>query len=274
MRPLLPPFRQFFHPSQTPQNHDSAVDLSIPLRFGHRGYSAQAPENTLAAFEALLATDTPGVELDVQMTHDGELVIHHDWTLQRTAGWPQKISESMWSEISSAPVGQWFGKEFANQTLPRLKDLFDLGGKTLYYDIEIKEQKYFNHQLCRALATLIADRGLQDHVLVSSFNPFVLRQFSLVSPSLPRATIYSAHEDVPPILRRGLGRYIAGTPILKPHIPLALEYLGHKTKNRHRPLVMSWTVNTKKEAQDLANQGAWALIGDDPMLLKEALVQR
>lgn len=240
------------------------VDLSRPLRFGHRGFSAIAPENTLAAFERVLQTDAPGVELDVRLSADGIPVIHHDSDLRRTAGIPARVDALPLTELRKAPVGAWFGRGYETETLPALEDLFELAGRRLYYDIELKEERPLNKALCLAVGRLIHGHGLQGHVLVSSFNPFVLAQFGRHFPSVPRAAIYSHHKEVPRPLRGGLGNRIASTSFSKPHFQMILPAAAHPdTASRHRP-VLAWTVNDPSQATELAAAGVWGYCTDDP----------
>jgi glycerophosphoryl diester phosphodiesterase len=249
-----------------PYYHEGVPGINaLPLIFGHRGYSSKAPENSLAAFQLILSSPFPGVELDIQETLDGELVIHHDWDLVRTAGISKVIASSSWDEIKSASIGWWYGSDFSGETLPRLSDLFELGKKGLYYDIEIKEQKKTNPRLVRTLGELIKKYDLLDHVIISSFNPLILREFSHSYPKIPRAAIYSSHPEVPWYLRGGLGSYIAKTPIIKPHYPIALKRSAQKTGTGKA--VMPWTVNNPDDAYNLGSLGVWALISDDPGII-------
>lgn len=243
--------------------------LEKPLLFGHRGLSAKAPENTMAAFRALLATGIPGVECDVQLTQDKHMVIHHDYTLGRTGGVDMKLAETPLLELKKHSVGSWFSPEFQEERIPLLADLFKLGGKTLYYDVEIKEPGYSNKELVTHLGNLIRTYNLEDHVLVSSFNPLVLREFGKAFPDIPRGCIYSAHDEVPWYLRTGLGQFISGGNIVKPHHPIALEKL-EKKRNKHKRgqrSILTWTVNTREEARKLSDQGVWGIISDDPTQL-------
>jgi glycerophosphoryl diester phosphodiesterase len=238
---------------------------SLPLIFGHRGYSSKAPENSLAAFQLIIDSPFPGVELDIQETLDGELVIHHDWDLVRTAGISKEIAKSTWNEIKDASIGWWYGNDFSKETLPLLSDLFVLGKKSLYYDIEIKERNKKNPRLVANLGTMIRSYGLEEHVLVSSFNPLILKEFSRSFPEIITAAIYSHHPEVPWYLRNGLGATIAKTPILKPHYPIAQKKL--QTRTSYGRIFMPWTVNSPDEAYNLGSLGAWALISDDPGII-------
>jgi len=86
----------------------------------HRGESADAPENTMPAFELAWSRGVPAIELDVHLSRDGVLVVAHDPDLKRTAGVDKKIKETDWAEMKGLDVGRWKGPQFAGVTLPTL----------------------------------------------------------------------------------------------------------------------------------------------------------
>src|SRR5512141_1462298 len=92
-----------------------------PLVLGHRGASADAPENTLAALELALRQGADGVELDVWRCATGEVVVHHDADLERTAGLPLRIDRTPWTALRAADVGAWKGARWAGERPPRLE---------------------------------------------------------------------------------------------------------------------------------------------------------
>ncbi|RME02254.1 MAG: hypothetical protein D6812_06540 [Deltaproteobacteria bacterium] len=89
----------------------------------HRGFSSQAPENTMAAYEAALAVGAHHFELDVHETADGELVCIHDDTLDRTTDCTGEVAEKTYEEIATCDAGSWFSEEFAGEPIPRLEDV-------------------------------------------------------------------------------------------------------------------------------------------------------
>ena len=101
--------------------------MPFPLIIGHRGASAVAPENTMAAFREAIAVGAHGIEFDVRLTRDGIPVVIHDSTLGRTGGMNQRVSDLSWDELRKIDVGSWFkGGSFAGETVPSLEELFDL----------------------------------------------------------------------------------------------------------------------------------------------------
>ncbi|HET6851924.1 MAG TPA: glycerophosphodiester phosphodiesterase family protein, partial [Pyrinomonadaceae bacterium] len=87
--------------------------MSTPLIIGHRGASAVAPENTIAAFKEAIAVGADGVEFDVRLTRDRVPVVIHDSTLRRTAGLQRRVADLTWAELEQVDVGSWFDRKFA-----------------------------------------------------------------------------------------------------------------------------------------------------------------
>ena len=98
------------------------------LLFGHRGYSAIAPENTLAAFRSLIDHQIPGVELDVHLSRDGNVVVIHDGNLKRTTGKDSLVQECTAAQIRTLDAGLWFGEKFKGEKIPLLGEVFALLG--------------------------------------------------------------------------------------------------------------------------------------------------
>jgi glycerophosphoryl diester phosphodiesterase len=230
-----------------------------PLLFGHRGVSAQAPENTLAAFALAMEQGIPGVELDVQRCRSGELIVAHDYDLARVTGEDAVIERTDYGNIHRLDAGSWFHPRFADQRIPRLRDVFDLCGNRLYYDIEIKHRYTRPTELESRLLNLIYSYGLKEHCIISSFNPFALRFVRQLDADIPTAIIYSKDKEVPALLRRGQGRFISRAGVSKPHHSLV--------KRRSRRFLVPWTVNDPVEAKRLVDLGVKGLISDDPARL-------
>lgn len=242
-----------------------------PLVFAHRGYSARAPENTLPAFELAREAGADGIELDVHRTRDGELVVIHDYDLKRLTGEDGTVEQLDAGELRKRSVGAWFSPEFAGERAPYLSDVFDLIRDSLLYDIEIKYELHRSNGIERDLAELIRKHDLQDQVLVSSFNPYILKNFRIQAPEISTAVIWSDHEDVPPILRFGLGRWISGAPILKPHSPKVTAFsILRNSVLMNRP-VLCWTVNTPDEVRRVSALGVSGIISDDPGMVIDTL---
>lgn len=150
---------------------------SSPLILGHRGNSALAPENTLAAFRRALSDGADGIEFDVRLSRDRVPVVIHDATLKRTGLNDSAVSSLTAAELQTIDVGRWFNRRghsdrsFAGEKLPLLTDVFELfasNDKFLY--VEMKCEPGEAKALANEVACLCASSGMLDRVVVESFD--------------------------------------------------------------------------------------------------------
>lgn len=257
------------------------MDLQI---FGHRGYAARRIENTLSAFE--LAAETPGiagVELDVQIARDGQVVVHHDGDLQRLAGDPRRIVEVSSGELATTALhgADLSGNELTTVGVPSLNSVFDTLPPWMRIDIELKSYYDTPRDLPERVARILADRAgtrsaPSGRIIVSSFDPRLIRRFRRAmraghaqsTTSIATAVIYSEDSEVPAFLRTGLGVRLTGSEIAKPSWQTALA--GTRGGRPHRPAGWSraplyvWTVNDESVLRRLMARSVAGVIGDDP----------
>jgi glycerophosphoryl diester phosphodiesterase len=240
-------------------------DIEGPLLFGHRGYSATAPENTLAAFGMCLERHVPGVELDVHLCKTGELVVVHDSNLRRVSGKDLLVEELSFPELRKIDVGSHKGSRYANERVPLLSEVFGLCGDRLYYDIELKSSDLKDIGLEQKTWDTIGSFGLGHRCMVSSFNPFALKRFDRIADhTIPTAVIYEDTEGVPRIFRHGWGRHIARCSYLKPDKRQVTRQTMARLHERKGYPVCTWTVETETEAEDLLALGVDGIIANAP----------
>ncbi len=154
--------------------------------YAHRGLHGKGvPENSLKAF-SLAAEKDYGIELDVQLTRDGEVVVFHDYTTDRMTGLHGKISELTYKELSALSLGN------TDERIPRLSDVLNTVDGRVPLLIELKGEST-DTALCSALAAEL--EGYCGDYLVESFNPLLLRGFARLCPLVPRG-ILSAKRTV------------------------------------------------------------------------------
>ncbi|MBI4624015.1 MAG: hypothetical protein HY736_12465 [Verrucomicrobia bacterium] len=157
--------------------------LKRPLVIAHRGFSTAAPENTLPAFELALTAGADLVELDYHHSSDGQLVVCHDPTLDRTTDavgrWGQKgvrIADRTWADLSTLDAGSWFKPHFGGIRLPRLTEALDVIQPR---SVTLVERKAGDAAPCVAL---LRERGLINRVVVHAFDWTYLREFHRLAP--------------------------------------------------------------------------------------------
>lgn len=259
------------------------ADGSPPLLFAHRGVSADAPENTLAAFRLVGERGIPGVELDVHQCATGEVVVSHDADLRRTAAKNLRISRTPLDVLRACDVGSWFAPEFSEERLPLLEEVFDLLGESVIYDIEIKSAGRLIRTQKRdgvedAVARLIEQHGLEERCFVSSFDPRVLRKFAAVaarSPltaAIPLALITIDSPKMPWLLRGERARFFHRSGIRKPNhndVTKTSVGLAHAAGES----VIVWTVDGVETARRLASMGVDGIISNCPDVIAAGLEQ-
>jgi len=227
------------------------------LIIGHRGASADAPENTLAAFALAAEQGADGVELDVQLSADGRLIIFHDFDVARTTNGQGKVTELTAAQLQEFDAGE-------GQPIPTLDDLFELMGPRLLYNIEIKYFGWRGYGIEAVLADRIAAYQLENRVLVSSFNPLAVRR---AQRELPKT--------VPVALLRGPGMttytyWLADGAADHPHFSMVDEaYMAWARKRGYR--VNVWTVDEPDEARRLAALGVNGIITNKPSFIRDSL---
>jgi len=237
--------------------------------FAHRGLSAEAPENTMAAFQLAKNYGIPGIELDVHLSADNRLVIIHDFNSARVVpGTNLDIQTSTWEQLKILDAGSWKDSKYRGVGIPLLSDLLETYGKDFYFDIEMKSPQRVPGMLEQSLARLLADMHFgADRIMVSSFDPRMIGRFKAVCPGIPTAIIYSRAKDVPWYLRHGEGRWIGQADVLKPRFnipgPLGLAW-GKRTGGRQ---VVPWTVDDPAVARRLLDIGCTGIISNKPHLL-------
>jgi glycerophosphoryl diester phosphodiesterase len=170
------------------------MDLHRPdpgrvLVIGHRGAEALAPENTWAAFLAGYQAGADLLELDVQLTADGEAVVIHDFTLWPKLRDPRWVRELTWKELRELDVGSWFGPDFAGQRIPRFAEVLDWarGKVPLLVDLKHGFVGPQDDRLEMTALDLIEKMDMADQVVVASWDQVALARVRARSPRIPLA---------------------------------------------------------------------------------------
>ena len=155
------------------------------LTVAHRGSSASAPENTLAAARLAVAAGCDLVEVDVQRTRDGALVLVHDTDLERTTGHRAAVADVTLAELRRLDAGSWFSPVYAGERVPTLDELLDLlQGSGTGLLLEVKRPD-LHPGIAVDVARCLRARPLPpDRVIVQSFDHPVMRQLSRHAPEL------------------------------------------------------------------------------------------
>lgn len=238
------------------------------LIIGHRGASAVAPENTMAAFREALAVGADGIEFDVRLTRDGVPVVIHDSTLRRTGRLPYRVADVTWAEISRVDVGSWFNGSFANESVPSLAKLFTLfqsNNSTLYLEMKCDSPSE-QRPLAEACVKEIEEHSLKERVIVECFQLPALKILKEIDPDIKTVALFEPTFTNPSVLsdQRLINQATeVGAAALALHHRLARESLVQKAKAAGLHVAV-WTVDDPAWLERAHAIGIDALITNDP----------
>jgi len=244
-----------------------------PLIIAHRGFSAVAPENTLAAFKLGWLSGADGVECDVHLTSDGHVVCIHDDDTKRVSGQNLAIATTAWDDLKSLDVGGWQGKKWAGEPIPLLEEAMQASPSSLTWVIEIKCGPEIVAPLLDAI-----DSGGHDwrRVLVISFIQESLVELKAQRPSVAAYWLSYLDEQPDGSFKPSVGEILRTVKSLK------LDGFGGQSGQGISAELASalkdasldlnvWTVDDLKEARRMRDIGVTSVTTNDPKLILEAL---
>ena len=225
----------------------------------HRGSSVTAPENTIPAIEKAMEEMADSVEIDVQMTSDGVIVLGHDASLKRVAGVNRSIASMTFAQLEQLDVGSWFSKSYEGTRIPALSEVLELCSQKIGLNIEIKYVGK-NSELPEKTAEMIKAYGMENQCVVTSTNLPYLRRVKAVLPEVRTGYIISA----------AYGNFYSSEnidfiSIRSGFVTSALMQNAHEQGKA----VYAWTVNSKSELERLTLLGVDGIITDRPVLARE-----
>lgn len=233
--------------------------------WAHRGASGYAPENTLDAFKKAVEMGADGIELDVQMTKDGELVVIHDETIERVSDGTGWVKDYTYKELKKFNFNKTH-PEFEKEEIPTLEQVYLLIKPTnLTINVEIKTGIVFYRDIEEWVIALTDRCGMSDRVIYSSFNHYTLRRIKEIKPDAKTGMLY-ADGIIDPVkyacdVVNADAMHPAGYNVLFPGF---LEECAKRGRLLH-----VWTINEEKHMRQLCEAGADAIITNYPDLAKK-----
>ncbi|MCY8166964.1 glycerophosphodiester phosphodiesterase family protein [Bacillus spizizenii] len=235
----------------------------------HRGASGYAPENTMAAFEKALQMKADYIELDVQMSKDGELVIIHDTTVNRTTDidseLPVAVKNLTLAELRKLDAGSFFAPQFAGERIPTFEEVLDRYKGKIGMLIELKEPARYpgiEEKVSAALKERRMDKPKNGKIIVQSFDFNSVYKIHQLLPSMSTGVLTSKAADLTDAKLKefsGYAKYVntnlknvTADPTLVPRI----HALGMK--------ITPWTVRSRDEVSPLLKAGVDGIVTDFP----------
>ena len=247
----------------------------LPLILGHRGASALAPENTIAAFRRSIDDGADGIEFDLRLTRDGVVVVIHDDTLERTAAVHRRVSQMTAAELATTDVGRWFrapdgSREFSGETVPSLQQVFDLYNENdgLLY-LEMKPDAGTEAELVSEVVRMIKHSKLSDRIIVECFDLPLIQKVKQLDSSIRTAALFEPKLSRPiSFVRRKLAAiaHDLGADEIALHHALASPR-AIENSLRLGLRVVVWTVDNSDWVPRAQTLGVTGLITNNPAKL-------
>ena len=237
--------------------------------FAHRGASGYAPENTLSAIKKAIEMKADGIEIDIQLTKDGKIVVIHDWKVDRTTTGRGFVYELDFGYIRSLDAGQWYTKDFIGEVVPTLEEVLDILPKDMILNIEIKDtaRKHSNIEE-KMLEVLKKYPEKFDNIIVSSFHHDKIKKLQKLEPKLKLALLTDSEfiEIEKYLSTNGLNSYS-----YHPEINL-ISKKDIEILHKNGIKVFVWTVNKEEDLDYLVKLGVDGVITNYPDIMKELLM--
>lgn len=230
----------------------------------HRGASTETPENTMAAFQKAIDDMADYIELDVQLTSDGEVIVMHDSNAYRTTGVDENIVNMTYKEVRRLDAGSWYSDEYKGEKVPGLREVLELAQGKIKLNIELKPADN-GEELARKTVALIEKYNMENDCVVTSFSSSALLAAKSCNENIRVGYILSAaygdYYDM-----KNIDFFSVNAAFLSKRTIDAIHNSGKQ--------VYAWTVNNKDSIKNLTNKGVDGVITDNPVLARETIYSR
>ncbi len=213
----------------------------------HRGASSYGPENTLAAFDLALQMEVRHIELDVDVTSDGHIVVIHDDTVDRTTNGSGAVTRHTLAALRALDAGSWFGTQFAGERIPTFDEVLARYKGRAHIHTEIKGH---SPSLSQRTADVIRTHGMEGQVTMTSFQKVRLEEMRAYAPELPTGWLVREVSDTTIVQAHAMG--------LTQLCPPAQAVTPALVRRLHAEgfVARAWGVTTEELMQQVVQAGA------------------
>ncbi len=236
--------------------------------FAHRGVSSHYPENTGAAFYAASKLPIAGIELDVHLTVDGEVVVIHDETIDRTSNGTGYVKDYTLQQLRALDFGSWFSDECRGESILKLGEVLELFAGTHHrINIELKTDVFPYDGIETLVLKEVASYQMTERVIISSFNHESIQIVSQIAPYIETAALFAE-------ILIDFTTYTAQIPTNAIHVSLPTAFRKSVGSALEKgAIVRAYTVNGIDMALQLQQLGIDAIFTDDPQKMLDALCE-
>jgi glycerophosphoryl diester phosphodiesterase len=234
--------------------------------FAHRGFIGKYPENTMLAFQKAWEVQADGIELDVQLTKDGEVVVIHDERVDRTTGGKGNVRDFTLAELRKLDASYIYAGQVGFNPIPTLDEYLRwVKDTTLVTNIELKTGVFPYEGIEAKVWELIKKYGLEDRIIISSFNHHSVLRMRELAPQLKYGLLEESWLVAP-------GAYTAavGVPCYHPYHGSLTDATVAELKS-HGIEINTWTVNDEESVKRFRDLGVDIVIGNFPDMVKKIL---
>lgn len=232
----------------------------MTLIFAHRGYSAMYPENTMLAFKQAEKAGADGIELDVQLSKDGEVVVIHDESVNRTTNGRGYVKDLSYSDLKKLDAGFRIKTNLKKEPIPSLREVLEwLTGNKMICNIELKNGIFPYQGMEEKVIALIREYKLENRIVLSSFNHYSIVHCYRMAPEIETAPLMGQVVYMPWVYAES----IRAKGIHPKYKTLKDEVI--RQSEQYGISVRPYTVNKEKNMAHLIKLGCSAIITDDPV---------
>lgn len=234
--------------------------------FAHRGFSSKYPENTMLAFRKAVEIGVDGIELDVHLTKDNEIVIIHDEDIKRTCNGEGLVKDMTLAQLKKFDASATFKGVYGKNEIPTLREYFELVRSTdVITNIELKTGVYEYPTIEQRVIDLVREYGLENKIIFSSFNHFTVKRCEEIAPEIKRGFLTGDW-------LYDFGKYTAERNVQCCH-PWHITLNEETVREIHAAgrEINTWTVNEYEDIERLSAMGVDCLIGNYPDRMIEKL---
>ncbi len=238
--------------------------LERPEVIAHRGNSSITPENTLISVQSAIDAQADRTEIDVQLSKDGVLVLMHDKTLRRTCNRKGTVADYTYKELREMDAGSWFSDNYANEKIPSLEQVLELSKDNINLLIELKSITGREEEYAKAIVQLVNDFGMKQQVIIASFHLEELEEIKKLDSGIVTCLISRVaygplveHESIDTI---SINSNFAGSRTIQ-----MFNNTGYS--------LFVWTVNSKREIENMKDLRVSGIITDYPIRTRELLYE-